>query len=123
VASWHEKFLYKLHRAQKWPWTDAVVFDYQVQLGRKDSRAELRYSFWIEDHVYSGVAVWDELDNQDPEQYRKDDTIQIQYNPADPNQSYFPEKESIGTVFYLTLTGAVFALIAIIWIIRSSFHS
>jgi hypothetical protein len=26
------------------------------------TRAELRYSFWIEDQVYSGVAAWGELD-------------------------------------------------------------
>ena len=120
MASWHEKILFKLRGAEKWPWTDATVYDYTLgePQGRNNTyyRAELSYSFWIEGHVYSGIGVWDESDS-DSNLYRKDDAIQIQYNPSDhPNQSYFPEKEEIGTVFYLTLIGAVLAVAAVIWI-------
>jgi hypothetical protein len=118
VASLYEKFLFKLRGAQKWPWADATVFDYVLGEPRNRSnlrRAELSYSFWIEGHIYSGIAVWDESDS-DSNLYRKSDIIQIQYNSSDPNQSYFPEREDIGTIFYITLIGMAVALGTLIWL-------
>jgi hypothetical protein len=114
VASWNEKFLYKLRGAQKWPWTDATIFSYIIGEPTRNNfrRIELSYSFWIEGHIYSGIAIWEE---NDPGIYNKDDKIQIQYNPSDPNQSYFPEKESLGTTFYLSLIAGVGFLALIFW--------
>jgi hypothetical protein len=121
VASFYEKFLFKIRGAHKWPWTDATVFSYIIGEPARNNfrRIELSYSFWLEGHIYSGVAVWDEAN---PGVYRKDDTIQIQYNPSDPNQSYFPERESIGTAFYLALIAAAVAMAAIVWIGLNLFH-
>jgi hypothetical protein len=125
VASLYEKVLFTLRGAQKWPWADATVFDYILGDRRPKTnlqRVELSYSFWIEGHIYSGIAVWDESMDTDSNLYRKDDVVQIQYNPSDPNQSYFPEREDITTSFYLTLIGATLALPALIWIVKSLFH-
>jgi hypothetical protein len=125
LASWFNQALFKLHGAEKWPWADATVFEYilgEPQPRNNLRRAELSYSFWIEGHIYSGIAVWSESD-ADSNLYRKNDVIQIQYNPPDPNQSYFPEKEEIGIAFYLTLAGTTVALATIIWLGINLFHS
>ncbi len=123
MASWFDKVRFKLQGAQKWPWADATVFDYTLRELRSETNlrhAELSYSFWIKGHIYSGIATWDE---RDPSIYSKNDVIQIQYNPSDPNQSYFPEKEEIGTAFYLTLLGTTVALATLIWLGINLFHS
>ena len=119
MASWFDKVRFKLRGAQEWPWADATVFDYVLGDSRDRSgnirRADLSYSFWIEGHIYSGIAVWDESD-KDPNLFKKNDLIQIQYNPSDPNQSYFPEKEEIGIAFYLSLIGTIVAVATLIWL-------
>jgi hypothetical protein len=121
LASLFEQVRFKLHGAQKWPWADATVFDYALgEPGRGGSRrAELSYSFWIDGHIYSGVAAW-----QTPElsTFSKNDVIQIQYNPSDPNESYFPEQENPAVAFFLTLSGIAIALAVIIWIGINLFH-
>jgi hypothetical protein len=124
VASWFDKVRFKLQGAQKWPWTDATVYEYILGEPRdRDNfrRAELYYSFWIEGHIYSGIAVWSESD-ADSNLYRKSDVIQIQYNSSDPNQSNFPEQEEIGTAFYLTAIGTTVALAALIWVGMNLLH-
>lgn len=118
MASWLDKVRFKLHGAQKWPWADATVFDYVLGDLRNRSnlrRAELSYSFWLEGHIYSGIAVWDESDSNS-NLYQKNDAIQIQYRPSDPDQSYFPEREDLSTVFFLFLIGAIAAFVALVWI-------
>jgi hypothetical protein len=125
VAGWFDKVRFKLHGAQKWPWADATVFDYALgdlrQRNTNLRRAELRYSFWIEGHIYSGIAVWDESD-PDSNLYQKNDVIQIQYSPSDPDQSYFPEREDLSTTFFLSLIGATAAFVALVWIGINLFH-
>ena len=115
MASWFNRVLFKLHGAQKWPWADATVFDYTVgEPGRYGNRrVEVGYSFWIESHIYSGIAVWH--DSSALIAYSKNDVIQIQYNPSDPNESYFPEQEDLTTTFFLTLFGAAVALAVCLW--------
>ena len=115
MASWFEQVAFKLHGAQNWPWTEATVFDYTLGVqGRGGARrAELSYSFWIEGHIYSGVAVWQDLTASD---YSKNDLIQIQYNPSEPNESYFPEREDVTTTFFLTLIGTAALLAMLIWL-------
>ena len=122
MASWFNKVLFKLHHAQKWPWAEATVFDCIVGApGRYGNRRlEVSYSFWIESHIYSGIAVW--YDSSAPAAYSKNDVIQIQYNPSDPNESYFPEQEELTTTFFLTLFGTAVALAACIWIGINLFH-
>ena len=116
MASWFNRVLFKLHGAQKWPWADATVFDYTVgEPGRYGNRrVEVSYSFWIESHIYSGIAVWH--DSSALIAYSKNDVIQIQYNASDPNESYFPEQEELTTTFFLTLFGIAIALAACTWI-------
>ena len=122
MASWFNKVLFKLHGAQNWSWADATVFDYTVgATGRNGNRRlEVSYSFWIESHIYSGIAVW--YDSSVLAAYNKNDVIQIQYNPSDPNQSYFPEKEDLATAFFLTLFGTAITLAACIWFGIDLFH-
>ncbi|HXC96505.1 MAG TPA: DUF3592 domain-containing protein [Edaphobacter sp.] len=121
MASLFEQARFKLHGAQSWPWADATVFDCILgEPGRRGyRRAELSYSFWIDGHIYSGVAVWQDFDSGT---FSKNDVIQIQYNPADPNESYFPERESPATAFLLTLIGSAIALAVIVWIGISLFR-
>ena len=123
MASWFELVHFKLHGAQKWPWTEATVFDYVLgEPGRGGARrAELSYSFWINGHIYSEVVAW--YDTNAMAAYSKNDVIQIQYNPSDPNQSYFPEREDVTTIFFLTLIGIAIALAVVVWIGMSIFYS
>jgi len=58
-----------------------------------------------------------------PTAYSKNDVIQIQYNPSDPNESYFPEQEELSTTFFLTLFGTAVVLAACIWIGINLFHT
>jgi hypothetical protein len=121
VASLFEQVRFKLHGAQKWPWADATIFNYTLgEPGRGGSRrAELSYSFWIDGHIYSGVAVWQDFNSGT---FDKNDVIQIQYNPADPNESYFPEREDPSSAFSLTLIGIAIALAVVVWIGTSLFR-
>jgi hypothetical protein len=125
VASWFDKVRFKLSGAKNWPWADATVFEYTLGELRNRSnlrRAELSYSFWIEGHIYSGIAVWDESDTNS-NLYPKNDVIQIQYNSSDPNESYFPEREDLTTIFFLTLLGITIVLAILIWTGTNLFHS
>jgi hypothetical protein len=65
------------------------------------------------------VAVWQD---STPSDYCKNDLIQIQYNPSDPDESYFPEHEEPTTTFFLTLIGTAALLAMLIWIGISLFH-
>ena len=113
MPSWPEKISYKLKGAAKWPWADATVFDYTLTpSGRNAQRASVSYSFWLKGHIYSSIASWSE-GSGDVTQFRKDDVIQIQYNPADPNQSYFPEQENLTAAFYGALVLIVIVIMAI----------
>jgi hypothetical protein len=97
VASWFDKVRFKLQGAQKWFWADATVYEYTLGEPRGRSnlrRAELSYSFWIEGHIYSETAVWNELDT-DPNLYPKNDVIQIQYNSSDPTSPISLKKKKL----------------------------
>ncbi len=102
-----EKVLLKIRGASRWPWTDAKVFSFELsETSRSGQRhAALNYSFWVREHIYSAVATWYQTGSDEP--YMRDDTIQIQYNPSDPNQSYFPEQEDPSIAFYLMLAAVV----------------
>jgi hypothetical protein len=124
LATWFDKVRFKLRGAKNWPWADATVFEYTLGEPRNRSnlrRAELSYSIWIEGHIYSGIAVWDESDTNS-NLYLKNDVIQIQYNPSNPNESYFPEREDLTTTFFLTLIGTAAVLTTLIWLGSSLFH-
>jgi hypothetical protein len=124
LASWFDKVRFKLRGAKNWPWADATVFEYTLGELRNRSNlrsAELSYSFWIEGHIYSGIAVWDESD-PNSNLYLKNDMIQIQYNSSDPNESYFPEREQPTTTFFLTLIGAAALIATLIWLGSNLIH-
>jgi hypothetical protein len=94
LASWFDKVRFKLRGAKNWPWADATVFEYTLGELRNRSnlrRAELSYSFWMEGHIYSGIAAWDESDPSS-NLYLKNDVIQIQYKPSDPTTPISPNE-------------------------------
>jgi len=112
MATWTQKIAYKYHGAKNWPWADAKVFDFQiVYAGKNTYRGELSYSFWHEGHIHSGIATWDCTQDRDLNMYPKEETVQIQFNPSNPDESYFPEQESLDAAFNLLL--AAIALIPI----------
>jgi hypothetical protein len=115
MASWANKIAFKLRGAENWPWADATVSDlWTEQAGKATNMAILSYTFWHEGHIYSGIS-W-AGGTSETTAYEKGDRIQVQFNPADPNQCYFPEQESLSAALY-SIIGVLAAipLVLLVW--------
>lgn len=99
----------RFERRQNWPTASASISSVEYITSSRGDPAgfyEAAYSFWVDGHVYGGEYVTDY-------DVKTDDTIDIRYNPKDPNINFNPEDDFVyqhGLPSVLAIAGVVVAI-------------
>jgi hypothetical protein len=76
---------------RSWPVASASISSAEHREGGRgnpDGYFYVAYSFWIDGHIYGG-------EYSTRYEMQKDDTIEVRYNPKDPNINFNPESDFI----------------------------
>ena len=96
-----------------WPIASASICSTELRAGGRgdpDGYYDVVYSFWIDGHIYGGEYS----SRYDPE---KDETIDVRYNPQDPNINFNPDYDFLyknGVTPIAVLIGVVIAIAGIV---------
>ena len=75
--------------------------------GNPDGYYQVEYSFWIDGHIYGGEYST----RYEPQ---KDETVDVRYNPKDPNINFNPESDFVyqhGLPSVFAIAGVVVAIV------------
>jgi len=98
-------------RKTDWQSADGTVTDVEVAQGRGGPIYTVSFNYKVGEHWYGGFF-------SSTSEYRKDDAISVQYDPADPNRNEYTVAASRAHLWAALVIVIVAALV--IWIAVSS---
>ena len=93
-----------------WPIASASICAVEHTAGGRgdpDGYYDVVYSFWIDGHIYGG-------EYSSRYELKKDETIDVRYNPQDPNINFNPDSDFVyqhGLPSVFAIAGVVVALV------------
>jgi hypothetical protein len=109
----------KITGKNKWNPSKARIFssewlDLPNQVNSEVGHHLVTYSYWVDGAIYDGKFA--DYGRQDEGYLKRDDEIEIRYNPRRPSQSYYPELRTRTNFVLISIAiGGVLGLIVLLF--------
>jgi Protein of unknown function (DUF3592) len=107
-----------------WPMTTANIYSVEsIDANRNDfGHYNVVYSYRVNDEMYTGE--FSDYGSENESYLKRDDSIQIRYDPSNPKKSFYPEVRSATKrrLFYFGLGLAIALIVMLIVFLNGGFR-